>query len=144
MPELNFDKVYASLNLRIKGITNIDEFDELTKEFLGKNSLIAEERKKLSSLSSDDKKNYGRKLTEATEFITSEIKAQRQLFLNSQFTSREEVENTDISIDWTPSRGLTNMYCQQLWMKLFLFFLQLVMKLHTVQKQKLHGIILTL
>ncbi len=105
MPELNFDKVYASLNLRIKDITNIDEFDELTKEFLGKNSLIAEERKKLSSLSSDDKKNYGRKLTEATEFITSEIKAQRQLFLNSQFTSREEVENTDISIDWTPSRG---------------------------------------
>ena len=105
MPELNFDKVYASLNLRIKDITNIDEFDELTKEFLGKNSLIAEERKKLSSLSSDDKKNYGRKLTEATEFITSEIKVQRQLFLNSQFTSREEVENTDISIDWTPSRG---------------------------------------
>jgi phenylalanyl-tRNA synthetase alpha chain len=105
MPELNFDKVYASLNLRIKDITNIDEFDELTKEFLGNNSLISDERKKLSSLSSDDKKNYGRKLTEATEFITSQIKEQRQLFLNSQFTSKEEVENADISIDWTPSRG---------------------------------------
>ena len=105
MPELNFDKVYASLNLRIKDITNIDEFDELTKEFLGKNSLISDERKKLFSLSSDDKKNYGRKLTEATEFITSQIKEQRQLFLNSQFTSKEEVENADISIDWTPSRG---------------------------------------
>ena len=105
MPELNFDKVYASLNLRIKDITNIDEFDELTKEFLGKNSLISDERKKLFSLSSDNKKNYGRKLTEATEFITSQIKEQRQLFLNSQFTSKEEVENADISIDWTPSRG---------------------------------------
>jgi phenylalanyl-tRNA synthetase alpha chain len=105
MPELNFDKVYASLNLRIKDITNIDEFDGLTKEFLGKNSLISDERKKLFSLSSDDKKNYGRKLTEATEFITSQIKEQRQLFLNSQFTSKEEVENADISIDWTPSRG---------------------------------------
>jgi phenylalanyl-tRNA synthetase alpha chain len=105
MPELNFDKVYASLNLRIKDITNIDEFDELTKEFLGNNSLISDERKKLSSLSSDDKKNYGRKLTKATEFITSQIKEQRQLFLNSKFTSKEEVENADISIDWTPSRG---------------------------------------
>jgi len=105
MPELNFDKVYASLNLRIKDITNIDEFDGLTKEFLGKNSLISDERKKLFSLSSDNKKNYGRKLTEATEFITSQIKEQRQLFLNSQFTSKEEVENADISIDWTPSRG---------------------------------------
>ena len=56
MAELNFDKVYASLNLRIKEITNIDEFDELTKEFLGKNSLLSEERQKLSSLSNEDKK----------------------------------------------------------------------------------------
>ena len=55
MPELNFDKVYASLDLRIKDIENIDEFDELTREFLGKNSLISEERKKLSSLSKEDK-----------------------------------------------------------------------------------------
>ena len=36
MPELNFDKVYASLDLRIKEISNVDEFDVLTKEFLGK------------------------------------------------------------------------------------------------------------
>ena len=63
MPELNFDKVYASLDLRIKDIENIDEFDELTREFLGKNSLISEERKKLSSLSKEDKKNYLRAFT---------------------------------------------------------------------------------
>ena len=105
MPELNFDKVYASLDLRIKDIVNIDEFDELTKEFLGKNSLISEERKKLSSLSKEDKKNYGMKLTEATEFITSRIKEQRKLYLNSQFTNKEEAEVTDISIDWKPIRG---------------------------------------
>ena len=105
MAELNFDKVYASLNLRIKEITNIDEFDELTKEFLGKNSLLSEERQKLSSLSNEDKKNYGKQLTEATEYITSEIKEQRQLFLNLQFTAKEENEKTDISIDWAPSRG---------------------------------------
>ena len=105
MPELNFDKVYASLDLRIKDIENIDEFDELTREFLGKNSLISEERKKLSSLSKEDKKNYGMKLTEATEFITSRIKEQRQLYLDSQFTIKEEAEVSDISIDWKPTRG---------------------------------------
>jgi phenylalanyl-tRNA synthetase alpha chain len=105
MAELNFDKVYASLNLRIKEITNIDEFDELTKEFLGKNSLLSEERQKLSSLSNEDKKNYGKQLTEATEYITSEIKEQRQLYLNLQFTAKEENEKTDISIEWAPSRG---------------------------------------
>jgi len=105
MPELNFDKVYASLDLRIKDISNIDEFDDLTKEFLGKNSLISEERKKLSTLSNEDKKSYGIKLTKATEFITSEIKKQRKLFLNSQFSVRENNEKLDISIDWKPSRG---------------------------------------
>jgi phenylalanyl-tRNA synthetase alpha chain len=105
MPELNFDKVYASLDLRIKDISNIGEFDDLTKEFLGKNSLISEERKKLSTLSNEDKKSYGIKLTKATEFITSEIKKQRKLFLNSQFSVRENNEKLDISIDWKPSRG---------------------------------------
>jgi phenylalanyl-tRNA synthetase alpha chain len=105
MPELNFDKVYASLDLRIKDISNIDEFDDLTKEFLGKNSLISEERKKLSTLSNEDKKSYGIKLTKATEFITSEIKKQREFFLNSQFSDREDNEKIDISIDWKPSRG---------------------------------------
>ena len=105
MPELNFDKVYASLDLRIKDISNIDEFDDLTKEFLGKNSLISEERKKLSTLSNEDKKSYGVKLTKATEFISSEIKKQRKVFLNSQFSVRENNEKLDISIDWKPSRG---------------------------------------
>ena len=105
MPELNVDKVYASLDLRIKDISNIDEFDDLTKEFLGKNSLISEERKKLSTLSNEDKKSYGIKLTKASEFITSEIKKQREFFLNSQFSDREDNEKIDISIDWKPSRG---------------------------------------
>jgi phenylalanyl-tRNA synthetase alpha chain len=105
MPELNFDKVYASLDLRIKDISNIDEFDDLTKEFLGKNSLISEERKKLSTLSNEDKKSYGVKLTKATEFISSEIQKQRKVFLNSQFSVRENSEKLDISIDWKPSRG---------------------------------------
>tara|TARA_E500000081_G_C6124846_1_gene350155 strand:- start:62 stop:1054 length:993 start_codon:yes stop_codon:yes gene_type:complete len=105
MPELNFDKVFASLDLRIGEISNIDQFDEISKEFLGKSSLISEERKKLSSLSNEDKKNYGMKLTEATEFITNTINEQRQLFLNSQFSVQEETEIADISIDWKPLRG---------------------------------------
>ena len=105
MPELNFDKVFASLDLRIGEISNIDQFDEISKEFLGKSSLISEERKKLSSLSNEDKKNYGMKLTEATEFITTKINEQRQLFLNSQFSLKEEAEIADISIDWKPLRG---------------------------------------
>ena len=46
MAELNFDKVLASLRLRLDEVTSENEFDEISKEFLGKNSLLSDERKK--------------------------------------------------------------------------------------------------
>ena len=57
MPELNLDKIVSSLNLRIESLETKEDIEELKKDFLGKNSLISEERKKLSSMSNEDKKN---------------------------------------------------------------------------------------
>jgi phenylalanyl-tRNA synthetase alpha subunit len=57
MPELNLDKIVSSLNLRIDSLETKEDIEELKKDFLGKNSLISEERKKLSSMSNEDKKN---------------------------------------------------------------------------------------
>ena len=45
MAELNFDKVLASLRLRLDEVANEDEFDEVIKEYLGKDSLLSSERK---------------------------------------------------------------------------------------------------
>ena len=45
MAELNFDKVLASLRLRLDEVTSENEFDEISKEFLGKDSLLSDERK---------------------------------------------------------------------------------------------------
>lgn len=56
MPELNLDKIVSSLNLRIESLETKEDIEELKKDFLGKNSLISEERKKLSSMSNEDKK----------------------------------------------------------------------------------------
>ena len=47
MPELNLDKILASLDLRISEVTLPDEYDQISKDYLGKDSLLAEERKKL-------------------------------------------------------------------------------------------------
>ena len=57
MPELNLDKILASLDLRISEVTLPDEYDQISKDYLGKDSLLAEERKKLTTLSNEDKKN---------------------------------------------------------------------------------------
>ena len=49
MPELNFDKVLASLKLRLDEVVDESEFDEVLKEYAGKESLLAAERKNLSN-----------------------------------------------------------------------------------------------
>ena len=49
MPEVNTEKIFASFLLSVEQVTSIDEFNDLEKEYLGKNSLISEERKKLSN-----------------------------------------------------------------------------------------------
>ena len=56
MPELNFDKVLASLKLRLDEVLDELEFDEILKEYAGKESLLSAERKNLSNLSYEDKK----------------------------------------------------------------------------------------
>ena len=59
MPEVNTEKIFASFLLSVEQVTSIDEFNDLEKEYLGKNSLISEERKKLSSMSENSRKKYG-------------------------------------------------------------------------------------
>ena len=49
MPELNFDKVLASLKLRLDEVLDESEFDEILKEYVGKESLLSAERKNLSN-----------------------------------------------------------------------------------------------
>ena len=41
MAELNFDKVLASLRLRLDEVISENEFDEISKEYLGKDSLLS-------------------------------------------------------------------------------------------------------
>ena len=105
MPELNFDKVLASLKLRIDDIVNEEEFEEVLKEYTGKDSLLSAERKKLSNLSKDDKKIYGEKLNNVNNSITSNINKAKEEFINKKFTTLENEENEDISIDWTSRTG---------------------------------------
>jgi len=105
MPELNLDKILASLNLRISEVTIPDEYDQISKDYLGKNSLLAEERKKLPNLSNEDKKTYGKRLTELSTKIESKIESSKKQFILDTFQKKEKDEFTDISIDWNRNEG---------------------------------------
>ena len=105
MPELNLDKILASLDLRISEVTLPDEYDQISKDYLGKDSLLAEERKKLPNLSNEDKKTYGKRLTELSKKIESKIESSKNQFILNTFQKKEKDEFTDISIDWNRNEG---------------------------------------
>tara|TARA_B100001093_G_scaffold183186_1_gene175803 strand:- start:1106 stop:2098 length:993 start_codon:yes stop_codon:yes gene_type:complete len=105
MAELNFDKVLASLRLRLDEVTSENEFDEISKEFLGKDSLLSDERKKLSTLSKDDKKSYGEKLNRVNKSITDNITKSKINFIDKKYSNLENSENEDVTINWVIKQG---------------------------------------
>ena len=100
MPELNLDKIVSSLNLRIDSLETKEDIEELKKDFLGKNSLLSEERKKLSSMSNEDKKKYGQKLTELNNLLVETIEKAEVAFINELYKQKEKSEFSDISVNW--------------------------------------------
>ena len=105
MAELNFDKVLASLRLRLDEVTSENEFDEISKEFLGKDSLLSDERKKLSTLSKNDKKSYGEKLNRVNKSITDNITKSKIDFIDKKYSNLENSENEDVTINWINKQG---------------------------------------
>ncbi len=100
MPELNLDKIVSSLNLRIDNLETKEDIEDLKKDFLGKNSLLSEERKKLSSMSNEDKKKYGQKLTELNNLLIDTIEKAEVSFINELYKQKEKSEFSDISVNW--------------------------------------------
>jgi phenylalanyl-tRNA synthetase alpha chain len=100
MPELNLDVIVSSLNLRIDNLKTKEDIEELKKDFLGKNSLLSEERKKLSSMSNEDKKKYGQKLTELNNLLVETIEKAEVTFTNELYKQKEKSEFSDISVNW--------------------------------------------
>ena len=105
MAELNFDKVLASLRLRLDEVISENEFDEISKEYLGKDSLLSDERKKLSSLSKEDKKSYGEKLNQVNKSISEKIIKSKQDFIEKKYSDLEDSEDEDVTINWVTKKG---------------------------------------
>ena len=105
MPEVNTEKIFASFLLSVEQVTSIDEFNDLEKEYLGKNSLISEERKKLSSMSEISRKKYGKVLQELSTQIAERLNQERLSFQSKFFKEKELNDNKDITINWFKDLG---------------------------------------
>ena len=105
MPKVNTEKIFASFLLSVEQVTSIDEFNDLEKEYLGKNSLISEERKKLSSMSEISRKKYGKVLQELSTQISERLNQERLSFQSKFFKEKELNDNKDITINWYKDLG---------------------------------------
>ena len=105
MAEVNLDKIFASFTLSLDGVVDISELNQIEKEYLGKGSILSEERAKLASLSNEDKKKYGALLKEFADNVSKKLNNFKEDFEKSYFIEKEKSENPDISIDWFSKKG---------------------------------------
>ena len=91
--------------MSIEQVSSVDEFNDLEKEYLGKNSLISEERKKLSSMSEISRKKYGKVLQELSTQISERLNQERLSFQSKFFKEKELNDNKDITINWYKDLG---------------------------------------
>tara|TARA_X000001036_G_scaffold201346_1_gene189116 strand:- start:168 stop:1160 length:993 start_codon:yes stop_codon:yes gene_type:complete len=105
MAEVNLDKIYASFLLSLDDIKDISELSQIEKEYLGKGSVLSEERAKLSNLSNEDKKKYGSLLKEFANNVSIKLDNFKTDFEKSFFIEKEKAENPDITVDWFSKKG---------------------------------------
>jgi phenylalanyl-tRNA synthetase alpha chain len=105
MAEVNLDKIFASFTLSLDGVVDISELNQIEKEYLGKGSVLSEERAKLASLSNEDKKKYGELLKDFADNVSKKLNNFKEDFEKSYFIEKEKSENPDISIDWFSKKG---------------------------------------
>src|SRR6056300_180306 len=105
MAEINLEKIYASFLLRLEEVTEISQLSDIEKEYLGKGSVLSEERSKLSSLSNEDKKKYGAALKKFSEDVQSKLTEFKKDFQKSFYIEKESKEYPDLTINWHSKEG---------------------------------------
>ncbi len=105
MAEINLDKIYSSFLLALEESHDSDSLSQLHKEYLGKNSVISEQRKNISNLSDLDKKKFGKIIKDISEKIITDIENKKNVLKKEKYHNKENSENVDISIDWLESTG---------------------------------------
>ena len=105
MAEINLDKIYASFLLALEESHDSESLSDLQKEYLGKNSVISEERKNISNLSDLDKKKFGKIIKDISEKINTDIENKKIVIKRDKYENKENSENVDISIDWLENAG---------------------------------------
>jgi len=97
----NLNKILELAQEKILLTKTLEDLQKIRVEFLGKQSLLNQEMKKLGSLDSNERKKLGEVVNALKEEITSLLQTQQRILEELELNKRFTEEKTDLSI---PSR----------------------------------------
>lgn len=83
--------------------TTLEQLEEFFQKYLGKKSTLADQFKQLKTLSPEEKKTVGWKLSETKQILTEAFQAKQALLNKEKINQELEKDIVDISLPWTPS-----------------------------------------
>ena len=93
---LETDKILKEL----ESIKDSKELQNFFDKYLGKKWLLNEEFKKMTTLSIEEKKEYGKTLSDAKTLLTDAYENKEQLFSMDSINEKLREDIVDISVEW--------------------------------------------
>ncbi len=98
------NSIYEEFRNLIKNVRNDRDAEEIRVKFLGKNGLITAQAKKIVTVPNEIKREFGQRVNEVKEKITSEIESIKAKFLNTKLDTKLQQESIDVTL---PGRKFT-------------------------------------
>lgn len=101
---INLNEILSFARKKIESSSSLAELQQVRVEFLGKQSLINQEMKKLGQLQGDERKNFGEVINGVKLQITSLLEARQTTLEEIALTERFISEKADLTIPARPSK----------------------------------------
>lgn len=92
------DLILKSAFEKTSSASSLIELKELKSEFLGKSSKIAQEMKKLSSYSNEEKKKLGKEINKIKQEIQDYLKSKEDIIIKKEMNDKLSSEELDLTI----------------------------------------------
>jgi len=92
----------SDIENKINKVSSLIELEELRVQYLGKKGLLTIEMKSLSSMSTEEKKEKGKKLNSIKSFLENELLKKKNSIANLSINELVKKENIDVTL---PSRN---------------------------------------
>ena len=92
------NSIYKEFKNLIKDVSNNREVEEIRVKFLGKSGLVTAQAKKIATVPNEMKREFGQRVNEVKESITTEIENIKTKFLEAKLEAKLREESIDVTL----------------------------------------------